>query len=61
MKKLATMALGFGIGAACTLTAWCLGCFQGAELMVRGTEAIKAEVKNTVDETERVFANSINR
>lgn len=59
MKNLATMALGFGIGAVCTFTAWCLGCFQGAELMINGSESAKAEAEKVVGQAERNFYSTV--
>ena len=59
MKNLATIALGFGIGATCAFATWCLGCFQGAELMVNGGEANKAESEKVVKQAERNFYSTV--
>ena len=52
MKQLATMALGFGIGAVTVFGAWCVGMYQGASMTYHADEATKAEVKEIVDRTE---------
>lgn len=56
MKNLASIALGFGIGALSVFGAWCVGCYQGAAITYHADEAAKAEVGEIVKRSEKDFS-----
>jgi len=59
VKNLASIALGFGIGAVTVFGAWCVGMYQGASTMYHADQATKAEAKEIIDRTESDIASAV--